>query len=170
MVSINVSNRRMIAAFLIGVIALGAWTTFPQTSAHSANVTQERGPFVVRVVKISGSNNFGVVRLNTKTGETSVVANQKWLKHEDATPIPEGDYDISILVTDSDAMTVRIDRATGSTWILRSKTWTKVEEPWFVLDNSQCKKGPIMVWAKQKYRPVVSRRYERRNRFAAGQG
>ena len=130
MYSMNVLNRRMIAAISIGIIALCAWTSLPQASAHSANVTQERGSFLIRAIRLPNKEIFGVLRINTKTGETWFIGDgEKWEKHLDKNPISEGDYDVLILAADSDVLTVRIDRAKGTTWLLRSKAWVKVEEP-----------------------------------------
>jgi hypothetical protein len=85
---------------------------------------------VVRVVRLPANNTFGVLRLNTKTGETWFIGDgEKWQKHIDANPIPEGEYDLLVVASDNSVVTVRIDCAKGTTWHLRDKAWSKVEEP-----------------------------------------
>ena len=85
---------------------------------------------MIRAIRLPNKEIFGVLRINTKTGETWFIGDgEKWEKHLDKNPISEGDYDVLILAADSDVLTVRIDRAKGTTWLLRSKAWVKVEEP-----------------------------------------
>lgn len=127
------SHRRVVVAILTGIVALCAWQLLPQMAAHSADTTKPEDSFVLKIFKLPPPGDFGAIRLNIKTGESwfGIIATgrQRWQKHEDPSPIQAGNYDIVVLVSDKGVLTARIDRITGSTWLIRDKTWTKVDEP-----------------------------------------
>jgi hypothetical protein len=130
MYTTKLSYPHFVAATLIGGVALCAWAFFSGIPAYSASATREGGSFVLRLFNFAGTDNYGSMRFNTKTGETWYTAEElRWQKAGEAEPIPDGEYDISVVPAIKGFAASRIDRIKGTTWTLRNRAWVQVQEP-----------------------------------------
>jgi hypothetical protein len=74
--------------------------------------------------------NLHLIRLETKTGETWLLkGNGAFAPMIETGPVPPGDYDVTTVATEKSWMAFRIDRASGTSWMLRADVWVKIKEP-----------------------------------------
>ena len=69
-----------------------------------------------------------VLRFHTRTG-AAVVETDAYQDLAETGPVPPGDYDVTMIAGEDDWVAFRIDRSTGTTWLLRARQWVKVDEP-----------------------------------------
>jgi hypothetical protein len=96
-------------------------------SARKADPPTERSPYELRTVRVG--NTFQCIRFKPASGESWILAEQKWQPMEESGPIPAGDYDITLVATDEAFTALRFDRKTGTAWLLRGRKWVRVQEP-----------------------------------------
>jgi hypothetical protein len=113
---------------VVAVILLAAWLVGAEWNDH-ARADEKPAPgkgYELRIVAV-GEIYHGI-RFKPTTGESWMMLNGRWEKlAEDAVP-PAGDYEITIIPAES-LLAVRLDRATGTTWLLAKKKWIAVKEP-----------------------------------------
>jgi hypothetical protein len=70
-----------------------------------------------------------VVRFHTKTGATWHLDGDTFEPLAEFDKVPAGDFDVTLITGKKDWMGFRIDRKTGTTWILQANLWQAVTEP-----------------------------------------
>jgi hypothetical protein len=105
--------------------------------ASGDNVAKQSNPGspyrLVSSVNAAGDNWFAY-RINKVTGETWKIpdAGWSWSKFAEPGQIPNGDYDLQIMVTGSGnsaiAQLIRMERKTGLSWYINNGTWTPMTE------------------------------------------
>ena len=87
---------------------------------------EKRTDFELRTIRVGKT--FQGVRFKISTGESWVIDGDDYAKIPDAA-LPAGEYDVTLITDDSNWMAFRIDRVTGTTWLLRNNKWVKIKEP-----------------------------------------
>jgi hypothetical protein len=77
---------------------------------------------------VTSGDTYHGIRFKPATGESWRIINGRWEKLDEAAALPAGDYDITLIPAQA-LLAVRIDRATGTTWLLTGKKWSAVKEP-----------------------------------------
>jgi hypothetical protein len=71
-----------------------------------------------------------LVRFDIKTGAAWVLRGTgAYERLAETGPVPEGDYDLTTVATDKTWMAFRLDRRSGTAWLLRNNTWHRVKDP-----------------------------------------
>jgi hypothetical protein len=83
-------------------------------------------PFALRVVAFGDT--YHGIRFKPATGESWKMLNGVWEKVAEIAAAPAGDYDITIVPAEV-LLAVRVDRASGGTWLLQKGKWNPVKEP-----------------------------------------
>ena len=66
---------------------------------------------------VTHGDTYNGIRFKPTTGESWKILNGRWEKLDEAAAPPAGDYDITLIPAEV-LLAVRIDRATGTTWLL----------------------------------------------------
>ncbi len=64
---------------------------------------------------------FEGIRFRVSTGETWVMAGDRYEKVAEADAVPAGDYDVSLLADEDHSVVFRLDRFSGTTWLLKDR-------------------------------------------------
>jgi hypothetical protein len=70
-----------------------------------------------------------VVRFHTRTGATWHLAGDAFKPLAEFGKVPAGEFDLTLVASEKDWMGFRIDKKSGTTWILQANIWTEVVEP-----------------------------------------
>src|SRR5262245_41813869 len=70
--------------------------------------------YELRIVAVGDS--YHGIRFKPTTGESWNMLGGRWEKLDEAAAPPAGDYDITVIQAET-LLAVRIDRATGATWL-----------------------------------------------------
>jgi hypothetical protein len=70
-----------------------------------------------------------VVRFHTKTGSTWHLAGDAFEPLGEFGKVPAGDFDLTMIASKKDWMAFRIDRKTGTSWLLQANVWHEITEP-----------------------------------------
>jgi hypothetical protein len=73
--------------------------------------------------------NFICMRFDRVTGQTWTYTDLAWSRVPEDSPLPAGDYDITLVKRGNDFRAFRIDRRTGATWGIAKGRWARVKEP-----------------------------------------
>jgi hypothetical protein len=115
---------------LLGVAWACAGALLPrQAAAQKPEVPAgpKRADHELRIIRVG--NTFQGVRFQVRTGEAWAMEGQKYKKLDETGPVPDGNYDVTLIADDKNWMAFRIDRLTGATWQLRNNKWAKLKEP-----------------------------------------
>jgi hypothetical protein len=111
----------LVVLFLLAGMASAA----PPEKADPAPAKGKRHE--LRLIRVG--NTFQSIRFNVSTGEAWTIAGDKFEKVPETTPVPAGDYDVTLVTDDTNWMAFRIERVSGSTWQMRGNKWLKIKEP-----------------------------------------
>jgi hypothetical protein len=127
-------RRPSIILLLALLAAVCLWWTgpLPQPAAAADKKPDpapapKRGEYELRLIRVG--NTFQGMRFKVGTGESWILAGEKYEKVPDAAALPAGEYDITLITDDTNWMAFRIDRLTGTTWQLKDRKWVKMTEP-----------------------------------------
>jgi hypothetical protein len=70
-----------------------------------------------------------VVRFHTKLGATWHIAGDKFEPFAEFGKVPPGEFDLILIASKKDWMGFRVDRKTGTTWVLQANIWQEITEP-----------------------------------------
>ena len=118
--------RRTIG-FLALLIAFGLSSAVPPAPAQKAQQPPANDRYEFRQIRVG--KQFEVIRFKVKTGESWRIAGDKFEKLAETGPVPAGDYEVSLIAVEDDWMAFRIDRVSGTTWMLRQRQWIRLKEP-----------------------------------------
>src|SRR5262249_8873879 len=77
--------------------------------------------FQLRIVRVGDT--YQGLRFHSTTGEAWQIGGEQWRKVPEMDAPPAGEYDITVIPTDSGFIAVRFERVAGATWLLRNKQW-----------------------------------------------
>ncbi|MCI0705814.1 MAG: hypothetical protein L0241_32535 [Planctomycetia bacterium] len=69
------------------------------------------------------------VRFHTKTGATWHLKGDTFEPLAEFGKVPAGEFDLTLIASKKDWMGFRLDKKTGTTWILQANLWQEVTEP-----------------------------------------
>lgn len=115
------------SAFLLGVIAAAVWNSAPQAQAQIGGALN---PARFKLVYASHDTTWDMGRYNPRTGETWIPTNDTftWAKLNDAEKLPEGNYEVQIMVIEGSSLAVRLNTSTGEGWYRSGSDWVKVRD------------------------------------------
>jgi hypothetical protein len=70
-----------------------------------------------------------VIRFHRGTGAAAHIERDAYEALAETGPVPAGDYDITIITTETQWMAFRLEADSGSFWLLRKNQWDKASEP-----------------------------------------
>src|SRR3954447_243647 len=97
-----------------------------QLPALAQDKPAPRKEYELRVIRVGSA--FQSLRWKVATGETWLIAGDRYEKLPEATQLPPGDYDVTLITDDMNWMAFRINRTSGATWQLRNRKWALVKE------------------------------------------
>ena len=114
-----------VVVFALAVVSLKP-VALAQKKPDPQPVEKTKG-FELRIIRLG--NSFQAIRFNVSTGESWVMAGEKYDKIPETGPVPVGNYEVIMVADDANWMAFRIDRQSGTTWQLRGNKWLKLKEP-----------------------------------------
>ena len=106
----------------------GKWAAIKEPQLKPGEKPAKRGPgYALRHTRLG--DNLHVVRFHTKTGETWHLEGREYEPLGEFARTPAGDYDVTLISGTKAWMGFRIERTSGTTWLLRANTWHFVAEP-----------------------------------------
>src|SRR5688500_12428324 len=111
-------HTRVAVVVLVGLIGVGRAGVDEKPAAGKG--------YELRVVAHGDTVNG--IRFKPTTGESRKILNGRFEKLEEAAAPPAGDYDVVVIPAEI-LLAVRIDRSTGSCWLLTKSKWNPISEP-----------------------------------------
>ncbi len=104
------------------------WSPFQEPSpAPGAAAPAGSGRYEVRYAR--AGDHLHLIRFDPRTGACAKVEGNAYQSLAESGPVPPGDYDVTIVATEQTWMAFRVDRSTGTTWLMSNNRWQKVREP-----------------------------------------
>jgi hypothetical protein len=109
----------------VAVVVLVGWLIGVGRAGADEKPAAGKG-YELRVV--AHGDAYNGIRFKPTTGESWKILNGRFEKLEEVAAPPAGDYDVVIIPAEI-LLAVRIDRSTGSCWLLAKSKWNPVTEP-----------------------------------------
>lgn len=81
----------------------------------------------IRYVRVGNQLHF--LRFNAKTGATATIQVDTYQVLAETGPVPLGDFEVTMIGTNEKWIAFRVNRASGSTWLLKDRKWFRANEP-----------------------------------------
>lgn len=117
------------ATWLLGA---GKWNRIKEPAAKDKEKEKEkiargRQGFELRHLRLGDS--LHVVRFHRGSGAAWRIERDSYERLAETGPVPAGDYDITLMATDTNWMAFRLEADSGAYWLFRKNQWDKVTEP-----------------------------------------
>jgi hypothetical protein len=110
------------------LVRAGKWNPVKEPPPLKQVGSPKRGPgYALRYVRLG--NQLHTVRFHTITGETWHIKGDTFEPLGEFGPVPAGDYDVTLIAGSKNWMGFRLDRKTGTTWLLKADSWHMVAGP-----------------------------------------
>lgn len=114
------------SAFLLGVIATAVWNGSSQAQAQIGGALNAAR---FKLVYAAHDSTWDMGRYNPRTGETWIPTNDTflWAKLDEPEKLPEGNYEVQMMVIEGSSLAVRLNTNTGEGWYRQGGAWVKVK-------------------------------------------
>ncbi|MCI0461030.1 MAG: hypothetical protein L0Z62_29125 [Gemmataceae bacterium] len=120
-------SRLFLAGLLVLVVPY-AWGPSPiLAQKQEGPAAAKPREYELKIVRVG--NTFQGLRYKVRTGESWMLSGDRYEKVPETTPVPAGDYEVTLITDDTNWMAFRIDRVSGATWQLRGNRWVRFKEP-----------------------------------------
>jgi hypothetical protein len=111
------------------LLTKGKWSPVKEPPLKpGAPAAKPAGPgYALRHVRLG--DQLHVLRFHTTTGATWHIGADTFEPMAEAGKVPAGDFDLTLITGTKNWMGFRLDRKSGTTWILQANIWQKVAEP-----------------------------------------
>jgi hypothetical protein len=115
------------SAFLLGVIVAAVWNGTPEAQAQLGTALNQAK---FKLVYANHDTTWDMGRYNPRTGETWIPTNDTfvWAKLNEEEKLPEGNYEVAMMVIEGSSLAVRLNTNTGEGWYRSGGDWVKVRD------------------------------------------